>query len=67
MAMQQPGTITKSALMRALEQLPEDASQEEVLDCILFVLGVERAMERIEAGETITHEEALNRINKWLN
>jgi hypothetical protein len=52
--------------MRALEELPEGASREEGIDCVLFVLGVERAMERIEAGETISHEEALARINQWL-
>lgn len=46
--------------------LPEEASDEEILNCVLFVVDLERAAEEIEAGNTISHEEALDRIRKWL-
>jgi len=57
--------ITKAQVMQALAELPEDASPEEIKDCIDFVMGVERALEEIDEGETISHDEALQRISQW--
>jgi hypothetical protein len=66
MTTERKSATTKSRLMKALETLPEDASREEVLECVALIVDLERAAEEIAAGKTISHEEALARIHQWL-
>ena len=46
----------KSAIVRAIQELPEDATVEDAMERLYFVAKVERGLEQSE-GETISHEE----------
>ena len=57
---------TKQVVLRAIEQLPDDASLEQILDGVLLRLKVERGRAQIAAGEGISHEELERRLSRWL-
>jgi predicted transcriptional regulator len=57
--------LTKSQLIQSFEKLPDDATVEDFIDHLAFVLGVEQGMADIAAGRTITHAELLEEIKSW--
>ena len=59
-------TNSKQAVLRALEELPDDASLDEILDGLLLRLKVERGRAQIQAGKGIPHEDVKQRLAKWL-
>ena len=57
--------LTKSELMQSLAALPEDATVEDFAEHLAFILGIEQGLADLEAGQAISHEELLERINDW--
>jgi hypothetical protein len=57
--------MTKQEILRAIDELPEDASIDDAMDTLLLLAKIERARQQIEAGEVVSHEEAKLRISKW--
>ena len=57
--------LTKDQLIQSFEQLPDDATVEDFIDHLAFVLGVEQGMADIAAGRTMTHAELLEDIKSW--
>jgi hypothetical protein len=47
---------TKSEIVRAIQELPEDATVEDAMERLYFLAKIERGLEQSE-GETISHEE----------
>lgn len=59
-------TITKQQMIKAIESLPENASILDAIDSLLLVYKIQQALEQVEAGETVSHEEAKARFSDWL-
>ena len=55
---------TKSEIVRAVLELPEDATVEDAIERLYFLAKVERGLEQSEAGETISHDEIKARFLK---
>lgn len=53
----------KSEIVRAIQDLPEDATVEDAMERLYFLAKVERGLEQSE-GETIPHEEIRSRFLK---
>ena len=49
--------LVKSEIVRAVQDLPDDATVEDAIERLYFLAKVERGLEQSEAGETISHEE----------
>jgi predicted transcriptional regulator len=47
----------KSEIVRAIQDLPEDATVEDAIERLYFLAKVERGLEQSESGETISHDE----------
>jgi hypothetical protein len=47
----------KSEIIRAIQDLPEDATVEDAMERLYFLAKIERGLEQSESGETISHEE----------
>lgn len=56
----------KEEILEALESLPDDTSIEEAIERLQLLAAIERATRQIEAGEGISHEQAKERLAKWL-
>jgi predicted transcriptional regulator len=54
----------KSEIVRAVQELPEDATVEDAIERLYFLAKVERGLEQSEAGETISHDEIKARFLK---
>ena len=61
---------TKEKILRALESLPEDLDFNdailEAIDRLMFLYKLEYAIAEADAGNTVSHEEAKKRMQRWL-
>lgn len=57
---------TKQQILRAIEELPEDASVEDALDRLYLLYKVERGVRQADRGELISPEEVRERMAKRL-
>lgn len=56
----------KKEVLQILDGLPEDASLEDVQYHIYVRQKIDRGLEDIEAGRTLSEEELDRRMSKWL-
>jgi len=64
--MVEKNTMTaKGQVLKAIEALPTDASIEDAMDELLYLLKIDRGLADIDAGRTVSHEEALDRMRQW--
>jgi predicted transcriptional regulator len=47
----------KTAIVRAIQELPDDATVEDAMERLYFLAKVERGLEQSDNGETIPHED----------
>jgi hypothetical protein len=57
----------KAAVVKAMQELPEDASIDDALEKLFFLRSMERSLGDIRTGKTISNEEAMKRVEKWLS
>jgi predicted transcriptional regulator len=48
---------TKEKLIKAVEDLPDDASLEDVMERLLFLAKVEKGLEQADKGQTLSHKD----------
>jgi hypothetical protein len=56
----------KDEVRELLENLPDDASLEDIQYHLYVRQKIQRGLEAAEQGRTITHEEATRRMSRWL-
>lgn len=47
----------KQDIVRAVQDLPEDATVEDAIERLYFLAKIERGLEQSEAGNTVSHDE----------
>ena len=57
---------TKQQILKAIEDLPEDAAVEDALDRLYLLYKVERGVRQADRGELISQEEVRERMARWL-
>lgn len=58
--------LNKEQLIQTIKELPESFSLDDLLDSLLLVQKIETGLGQSAAGETLTTEEAKQKLNKWL-
>ena len=61
-----PATSPKQAALRLVDRLADDASFEDIRYELYVVQQVERGLRDVEAGRTVSHEEARAHLGRWL-
>jgi len=56
----------KQQMLKAIEELPDDAGIEEALDRLYLLYKVERGLRQADRGELLSQEEVCERMAKWL-
>jgi predicted transcriptional regulator len=56
----------KQEILRALQDLPDDASIEEAIERLYLLYKVDRGLKQADAGQIVTQPEAKARMKKWL-
>ncbi len=50
-------SITKADILKAIENLPENATLEDAIERMVFLHKIQRGLQQVEAGETMSLEE----------
>ena len=56
---------TKQQAIHAIEELPEDATWEDIQDRIHFIAGVRKAIRELDEGKCIPHDQIKQEIAAW--
>ena len=56
----------KLQMLKAIEELPDDAGVEEALDRLYLLYKIERGLRQADRGELLTQEEVRERMAKWV-
>lgn len=57
---------TREIAKSVIEALPEDASMDDIMRALYTRAKLERAEQSIKQGRGLPHEEAKQRLQKWL-
>ena len=58
-------TVKQSAI-KAIQDLPENSSYEDIMEKLFFMEKVESGLKEIGEGKTVSHEDVKKRLSKWL-
>jgi len=58
--------LTKERIIETIQNMPDNFSVDDILERIIFVAKVEKALAESEKGNVITTEEAKQKLAKWL-
>jgi predicted transcriptional regulator len=58
-------TTIKHRVLKAIEELPQDATFEDVMERLYFLYKIDKGLKQVEAGATMSHEEAMEHIKTW--
>jgi hypothetical protein len=56
----------KEQVLKAIEELPEDATVEDALETLYLLYKVERGIRQADQGDLVDQAEARERMAKWL-
>lgn len=58
---------TRDLVLQVLQQLPEDAALDDVIERLYFVRRLQQRLADADTAETLTHAEARERMKRWHN
>ena len=56
----------KDKVLKAVQDLPDDASIEDAMELLLFLAKIEKGLTQAAAGQTLSHDEVKKRLSRWL-
>ncbi len=59
-------TDAKALAHRIIDELPEEATMEDILYRLYVRQRIDEGLRDIEAGRTISHEEMMREVAEWL-
>ncbi len=57
---------TKEIALKTIEQLPADASWEDIQERINFIVGVRKGLGELDEGKGISHDRVKEEFAEWL-
>jgi predicted transcriptional regulator len=57
--------MTKEALIKVVNDLPNDFDMEEFLDKLIFMAKIEKGLQQANEGKTTSHEEVMKEARSW--
>jgi len=61
--MQMSESGAKKEILRAVEQLPDDATIEDAIERLYFLAKIEKGIREADGGLTVSHDEAKKRLS----
>jgi glycosyltransferase involved in cell wall biosynthesis len=53
-------------IMKSLDRLAEDATIDDFIEQLCFMVAVEHGLAQADAGEMVSHEEVVELVKQWL-
>ena len=60
-----PDLPVRDRVLRAVQEMPADATFEDVLERIYMLQKIERGRQQIADGQGVPHAEAESRMKRW--
>lgn len=57
--------MNKEKLIDTLKDMPPDFDLEILMEKLIFIEKVEKGLEQLHSGNTITHEDVKHRVKQW--
>lgn len=57
--------MNKEKLIATINDMPQDFDLEVLMERLIFIEKVEKGLEQLESGNTITHEQVKQRVKEW--
>jgi len=57
----------KEIAIKSIEELPEDATWEDIQERINFMAGVRKGLRELDQGKGIPHEKIREEYREWLS
>ena len=57
---------TKDAVIKTLQELPDDVSWEDIQERVNFMAGVRRGLRELDEGKGIPHDRVKEEFAEWL-
>ena len=57
----------KEIVIKTIQQLPEEATWEDIQERINFVAGVRKGLRELDEGKGIPHERIREEFREWLS
>ena len=58
--------LNKEQLIQTIKDLPESFTLDDLLDSLVVIQKVETGLEQSSSQQTLTTEQAKQKLNKWL-
>jgi hypothetical protein len=58
--------IAKEQAIKAIQELPQNASIEDAMERLYLIYKVDRGIKQADAGQKISQKEVKERMEKWL-
>ena len=58
---------TKEIAIKSIQELPEDATWEDIQGRINFIAGVRKGLRELDEGKIIPHERVREEFSEWLS
>ncbi len=59
-----PATLTKPQILKAVADLPDEATVEDVIERLVFLDRIEQGLGQARRGETVPHAEVVRRMEE---
>jgi predicted transcriptional regulator len=56
----------KELVLDAIQELPDDASIDQIADRVEFLAAIQKGIDDIDRGDTVPHEEIKKQLAAWL-
>lgn len=56
----------KEIVLDAIQELPDDASIDQIADRVEFLAAIQKGIDDIDRGDTVPHEEIKKQLAAWL-
>ena len=57
--------MNKDKVIETINTLPQDFELDVLLEKLVFIEKVQKGLDQLEQGNTITHEQVKERIKEW--
>ena len=57
--------MNKEKLMATISDMPQDFELEVLMERLVFVEKVEKGLEQLNSGNTLTHDQVKQRVKQW--
>jgi hypothetical protein len=57
--------MNREKLITTIGDMPQDFDMEVLMERLIFIEKVEKGLEQLKSGNTLTHEQVKQRVRQW--